>query len=138
MLRIRRNLQLAAASTFVASFGGIALVSTGHDDAYITFWPVHTLSAFGEILNYDLERVEQSSSLLHTLLLAGLHTATGFSIPLLSWVVGVGFGVLTVVRAVGLSEALGRRPGWALPLVIGTAPAFLYWWFSGLETAMVT
>jgi len=64
--------------------------------------------------------------------------ATGISIPLLSWVVGVGFGVLTVVRAIALSQALGRRTGWALPLAIGTAPAFLYWWFSGLETSMVT
>ena len=54
--------------------GLLLFPSAGQDDTHITCWPAYTLSHFGQILNYNGQRVEQSSSLLQVLLLAVLHT----------------------------------------------------------------
>ncbi|HNL92071.1 MAG TPA: hypothetical protein PKH01_04140, partial [Pseudomonadales bacterium] len=50
--------------------GGFFLgFSGGVDDAHITYWAAESLVRNGEILNYNLDRVEQSSSLLQVLVL---------------------------------------------------------------------
>jgi hypothetical protein len=55
--------------------------ASGRDDIYITYWAAHTLSEYGQILNYEGLRVEQSSSLLHVLLLSVLHLSTHVDVP---------------------------------------------------------
>jgi hypothetical protein len=59
---------------------GILCGSTGHDDSHITFWQAHTLLAEGQLLNYNGERLEQSSSLLAIVLTALLSLLTPLSI----------------------------------------------------------
>lgn len=121
----------------LALTAGLALfLSTGHDDAYITFWSAHSLLELGEIVNYSGDRVEQSSSLLHTLWLALSAGVTRQPLPVVGYWTGVGFGVLAVFRAQVLCGRLGwGSPPW-LPFVVATLPISLYWWFGGLETTL--
>ncbi|MDY6991315.1 MAG: hypothetical protein SVR94_01745 [Pseudomonadota bacterium] len=51
--------------------------ATGRDDPYITYWAAQALSSFGHIINYNGVALEQSSSLLHVILLAVLHYFSG-------------------------------------------------------------
>src|SRR5689334_2064756 len=53
--------------------GALLYTASGHDDSHITYWAARTLAASGEILNYNGERIEQSSTLLLVLLLAAAH-----------------------------------------------------------------
>ena len=53
-------LLIASGMTLV---GLLLFSSTGHDDAHITEWAAYSLARFGEILNYNGQRFEQSSSL---------------------------------------------------------------------------
>ena len=71
---------LALPSVFLVAVGLRYFVSTGRDDSHITYWPAYTLAHFGDILNYNGERVEQSSSLLHVLVLATFHKLTGVDV----------------------------------------------------------
>ena len=57
-------------SLFFVLLGYALYGSAGHDDSHITFWASYTLSEFGEIVNYNGDRIEQSSSLLLTVLTA--------------------------------------------------------------------
>ena len=59
---------------------GLLCGSTGHDDSHITFWQAHALLNSGELHNYNGERLEQSSSLLMTLLTALAALITRLSI----------------------------------------------------------
>lgn len=70
--------------------GRVPLPSAGRDDAFITYWAAHAIARFGEIVNYDGDRVEQSSSLLHTVILAILHAVTGVNLPTLGVTVSAG------------------------------------------------
>lgn len=132
------RLATTAVAALVALTAGLVLfLSTGHDDAYITFWPAYALLQFGELVNYNGERVEQSSSLLHTLWLALSAAVSRQPVPVVGYWTGVAFGVLTLFRAQALCQRLGwGSPRW-LPFLIGTLPIFLYWWFGGLETTLV-
>ena len=130
------RLSLATIALACLALGFVLYVSTGHDDAYITYWASHALATTGEILNYNGDRVEQSSSLLHTLLLAGLARATGASLVSLGYWLGVLGGALTVLRAPALARALGADAPRAVAAAVGTTPVLLYWSFGGLETTL--
>lgn len=106
--------------------------ATGIDDAHISFFAAHTLASAGEILNYNGERVEQSSSLLHVLLTALLSRITqantvtcGYLIPLLS-----GWLCLPVLWRYTKQEQLGPA------VLLCATPALVYWTYAGLETAL--
>ena len=68
---------------------------SGTDDKYITYWSAHALANLGEMVNYNGERVEQSSSLTHVLLLAALAKLVPLSMSGIGWVVSVAFGLAT-------------------------------------------
>src|SRR6185312_6928148 len=79
--------------------GLVAMSSTGRDDTHITYWAAHALRETGRIVNYNGDPVEQSSTLLFTLLLAGVNLVTGIDFPLLGGLLGLLFGVLAVITA---------------------------------------
>jgi hypothetical protein len=118
------------------ALGGVLLVATGQDDAYITYWAAHTLATTGEIVNYAGDHVEQSSSLLQTAILALLARTTRAPLPALGYWLAVGAGLLATVRAPSLCRVLGVRPSAWIALWVGTVPIYLYWWFSGMETTI--
>jgi hypothetical protein len=96
--------------------GIVSFSSSGRDDAYITYWPAHTLSDQGEVLNYNGERIEQSSSLLFVFLLALLRKMSGLDVETLG-------SLLSVVFAVSSVFATGR-----LASLIKPQAAFLSAW----------
>lgn len=113
--------------------GGLLFSSTGRDDSYISYWPAQTLAHDGKMVNFNGDRVEQSSSLLLVLILAGLHTLTGIAVPVLGPIVSI----LSGTAAVALAYILARRlhPGAAFLAALLTALSayVVYWSLSGME-----
>ena len=116
--------------------GVLFFPSSGQDDSHITFWPARTLAEHGAILNYNLAPVEQSSTLLFTLLLAGLNRVTGIAIPTLAGVLSIGFGVLMIVEAGRIARELVPERRRAVMWIVAASPAVLYWSFSSMETTL--
>ncbi len=116
---------------------GLTLFSTsGRDDSHITYWAAYSLSHEGEITNYNGERIEQSSSLLQVILLAGLHRLLTADLVTLGYVVTILVGVLTLtaVRLLGSKLCVGGG-SWAA-LLTASSGYFVYWSFGGLESTL--
>lgn len=126
----------ALAPCLLIVLGTLLVGSGGHDDSHITAWSAYALVEHGGLYNHNGVLLEQSSSLLHVLVLALLYGATGLALPTLSVLTSAAFGVATVLMA----QRLGHRidPALALPagLLTATSPYILYWSFGGLETTM--
>lgn len=106
------------------------------DDAFITFrYADHLAQGFG--LSYNPgERVEGTSSLLWTLLLAG-GSRIGLAPPDLAPVLGVLCGVMTLVAVHSVARRLlGATSGAALvgAATVAINPSFTFWAASGMET----
>jgi hypothetical protein len=108
----------------------------GRDDSYITYWPAYTLSHFGEIVNYNGDRIEQSSSLLQVLLLATLHKITNLPIPALGTPFSIGCGIITALLTGRLAYHIGVSFYKWVPFVVIFVPYFSYWSSSGMETSL--
>jgi hypothetical protein len=116
------------------ALGGFFLGFSGSvDDAHITYWSARVLASTGELLNYNLERVEQSSALLQVLVLALLHKITGFSVVTLGHVTTVLVSLTVFPVMLFLlrhCDAFGQR---CAALFLATSPFYVYWTFSGME-----
>ena len=111
--------------------------SSGRDDVYITYWAAQALSDFGQIINYNGEVLEQSSSLLHVILLAVLHKILGISMPVLGVFFSATMGALTILAAWRLAVFVKLPSAWFVALFLALFPYFVYWAFGGLETTLV-
>ena len=132
-----RGLRQWIAPAVLLVLGLLLFPSAGRDDKYITYWPAHTLASWGEIVNYNGDRIEQSSSLLHVLLIALATKLSGLDPPVTGWLIGVAFGIL----GVWLTGRVAERclPGSGLPaaLLLAVASPYAYWSFGGMETPLV-
>lgn len=136
---LRRVAVLAFPSALFLGAGFRLFVSTGRDDAHITYWPAYTLARFGEILNYNGERVEQSSSLLHVLLLGALRKLTGADVVTLGKLSSIVAGVGTLLLVYALSRKMAdRTTAFAGTFLAAACAYFVYWSFGGLETTIVS
>ena len=118
--------------------GLLLFPSAGQDDTHITCWPAYTLSHFGQMLNYNGERVEQSSSLFHVLLLAALHAVTGANLLTLAKLTSIGGGIASLVAlSILVSRVATRAAGIWAALMAAVATPLVYWSFSGMETTIV-
>ncbi len=113
--------------------------STGRDDAHITYWAAYALSEFGQIVNYNGERVEQSSSLLHVLLIAAIRSITHADAVTIGKLTSIAAAVGTLI----LLCVVLRRIADPLMALLGstlaaTSAYFMYWSFGGLETTLVS
>jgi hypothetical protein len=126
---------VAAACAMVA-LGVLLFASTGHDDSHITYWAARMLRETGQILNYNGERVEQGSSLLHVVLLGLLGLVTGVQMPTLGPLTSIGGGVLSffVTRRLAASIEPAATP--LAVILLATSACFVYWSFGGLETTL--
>lgn len=116
---------------------GVALFgSTGRDDAYITYWAADVLARTGRIVSYNGEHLEQSSSLLHTIVLAVVSLVTPLSTPAAGWLVGVMSGLAAALLAVVVADRIEPGSGWTAGLFAGTTAYLVYWSFGGLETPL--
>ncbi len=111
--------------------------SAGYDDVHITYWAAHSLSQFGEILNYNGDRIEQSSSLLHVLILASINHLSKLNIVDIGSFLSVFFGLLTVHLTGNLLAVLNKEP-FSARLIAATSAPILFWSFGGLETSMTS
>ena len=88
----------------------------------------------GEILNYNLERVEQSSSLLHVLLGAIMSMITGINAVVAGHILPVLAGLLCLAT---LNCYARRHQLWPWPAMLcGSSSSFVYWNFAGLESPL--
>lgn len=106
----------------------------GHDDTHISFWPAYTLANFGDIVNYNGENLEQSSSLLWVLLLAAINLFAGVEISTLGYSLSLIFGLLvTPVIFFSMSHYLSVEQRVAFVLAIPLVLAWQFWMVSGME-----
>ena len=111
--------------------------SAGRDDAYITYWAAHTLREFGEIANINGAHIEQSTSLLHVLVLGVMSFVTRLSVPAIGPPMSVVFGVVTVIYAYEFARLyVGRWYAVGAAMIVATAAPFVYWTTGGLEGTM--
>lgn len=117
--------------------GVLLFPSAGQDDTHITCWPAYTLSHYGQMLNYNGQRVEQSSSLLQVILLAALHALTGMNLLTLAKVTSISAGIASLVAlSILVSRVTTRTAGiWAASMAAVSTP-IVYWSFSGMETTI--
>lgn len=118
------------------SVGFALFPGAGRDDAYISYWPAQFLAEHGSVANYNGEAVEQSSSATWVAVLAFFRAITGASLVTLGWLLGILAGVGTVLvlgQATANSES---KPLRGAPLALALASPFVYWSFSGMETAL--
>jgi hypothetical protein len=134
----RRGWQLGPPFVLVV-VGALLFPSAGHDDTHITCWPAYTLSHFGQILNYNGDRVEQSSSLLQVLVLAVLNKLTNVDLLTLAKLSSIAFGAASVLLLFILVTRLTHRPAaFCAAMLAATSTPIVYWAFSGMETALVS
>ena len=111
--------------------------SAGRDDAYITYWAAHTLREFGEIANLNGVHLEQSTSLLHVLVLGWLSLMTTLPVPALGPPTSVLFGLLAVIYTYEFARLfVGRWYSMGAAMIVATAAPFVYWTTGGLESTM--
>ena len=106
---------------------------TGRDDAFFTYWPAQTLAEHGSILNYNGDHIEQSSTLLHTVLLATFHKLLPFiEIPTLSWILSIAAGALTLLATALILR--NQKICTTRILILAITPSLVFWSSSGMET----
>lgn len=114
--------------------GGFFLAFSGSvDDAHITYWSAWALASKGEILNYNLERIEQSSALLQVLILALLYKLTAMSVVTLGHGVTMLAASLAVVVAARMAAGIRADMIEPASLLLATSPFFVYWAYGGME-----
>ncbi|MEP7200884.1 MAG: hypothetical protein ABI874_13760, partial [Chloroflexota bacterium] len=119
-------------------------VGAGRDDVYISLWAGENLARGHGLVNYNFERAEISSSLLHTVLIAALTLVAPQHTFLLNKALGLltGAAALTVIvarrRTLFPSRALRFAAITASLLALASSAPFLYWNLGGLETPIQT
>ncbi len=127
-------LRLSLPPVVLLLLGGFFLGFSGSvDDAHITFWSAWSLAHSGEIVNYNLERVEQSSALLQTVVLALLHALSGMSVVTLAHLTTM-FAALTVlILTARMAQQLNVASQLPASFLLATTPFFVYWACGGME-----
>ena len=118
--------------------GFLLFSSTGRDDAYITYWAADQLRRTGRITNYNGKALEQSSSLLHVLLLALASEVTRLPVTTVGPWMAIVAGAVCAPVAYWLCDRLEPRGRWAAAALVATLPSLVYWSFGGLETSLAT
>ena len=116
---------------------GLLFSSTGRDDAHITYWSAYSLSRFGEILNYNGDRVEQSSSLLQVLLLSLIGLLSGAKMVSIGKISSIVFGIASLIAIYRLALKIDSRTAFPTAVLTGTSVYFIYWSYGGLESTLV-
>ena len=127
---------IALLSGLLLWLGFLVYGSTGHDDSHITFWAANSLLNYGDILNYNGERVEQSSSLLLTVLIATISGITHLPIVISGYLIAIAASLLTCVLLAHITAYRQAGFSWWSVLLLGSSASFLLWTFSGMESTL--
>lgn len=128
-----------AAVSLVAPMTSFILVGVGgRDDAYITYGAARQLLEHGRILNINGEWIEQSSSLLHVMLLAAGSFLTRLPLPWVGWGLSLVAAYLTALFVGLAAERLRPGSGVFAVLFCATTTPLLYWAVGRVETPIET
>ena len=111
--------------------------ASGRDDPYITFSAAEAIMEYARLANINGDPLEQSTTLLFTLILAGLGWMTGVSVPLLGWLVS--FSALIAIAPLAytiLSQRLTTTRALVAAAIVITTPPLVYWSASGAEQSL--
>lgn len=142
--RCRYGLVATAAAILFTGLGLALYLGAGRDDTFITLWAGEMLAKGAGFVNYNMERVEISSSLLHTLIVMVLAWLAPGYLYTLNKLAGLlaGCAVFALIyrhRQTLLPLREGRFPALLIVLaVLAVLPSFVYWSLGGLETPFVT
>lgn len=148
-----RNTQHSSRFPFHVALAALAVLTCAHiasklvlgaglvDDTYIFLrYARNAASGLGFVFNPG-ERVEGYTSPLWTFLL-GLIATLPLDLPTIAMLLSALFGLATVASLFLFSRKYLHRGGWWLavvpPLALATNPAFEYWAWSGMDTAIFT
>ncbi|HSC76592.1 MAG TPA: hypothetical protein VLB90_10195 [Pseudomonadales bacterium] len=136
------------ATSVLLLLGGFFLGFSGSvDDAHITFWSAWALAHDGQIVNYNFERVEQTTALLQVLLLAVLHKLSNIPVVDLAHITTILSAIVVLVLSARLYKHIDQQnPARqnvvqentaTMLLLLATSPFFVYWSFGGMEGPML-
>jgi len=111
--------------------------ASGRDDPYITFSAAEAIVHNGRLANINGDAIEQSTTLLLTLLLAGLYWLTGISTPLLGWIVSfAALAAITPTAYLILRRSLSDSRALIGAVIASMTPPLVYWAASGAEQSL--
>ena len=137
-LAIPKNMIIISAYLFFFIVGIVYFPSTGRDDSHITYWAAYTLSEYGSLFNYNAETIEQSSSLLHVLILSIFSAILPINIVTLGYILSIAFGSIAIHI---LTRYMIKKEGNIfifLPWLVFSLSIYIYWSFGGLESTLAT
>jgi len=106
--------------------------STGHDDSHINFWNVYTLLTRGELVNYNGERVEQTTSLLQVFLTALLSQLLPIHLVTLGYWVDIASAFFACLLGMQIARQMCVAQASWMPLLTMSSASFLLWSFGGM------
>jgi len=127
----------SAITVFAITVSFLTFGSSGRDDPYITFSAAESIRDSGWLTNINGDAIEQSTSLLFTLILAFVSNVIPISIPILGWILGfLSLGLLAVISVILLKQFLPRATAYLGAMVVATLPPISYWAASGAEQVL--
>ena len=133
---IKEKILLVGSVLTMLAAGFFIIGPVAPDDAYITYWASYSLLEYGSILNYNLNYVEQSSSLLQVLLIYAASLTSGLDVVYLGQISSIIFGVVCIIGVYLIEKDLGLKSFYGTYLT-AFQPILCYWSFGGLETTLV-
>jgi len=124
--------------TLLLLSGILFFSSAGRDDSHITFWAAYSLENFAEILNYNGDRIEQSSSLLYTILLAFISSLSSMDLVSLGVILSILSSILSLFILYRIALKVHKDIAFPSALLTATSAYFIYWAFGGLESTLVS
>ena len=126
-------LRIAPLWWLAALFAGFLVYgASGHDDPHINFWFSHTLLEYGELVNYNGDRVQQTTSLLLVVLVALFSKIFPFDLTTCGYLVDIfsSFACLVLVTRFARRHcpALALWPS----LLVLASTSYLLWTFGGM------
>lgn len=135
-MTITKNTMLFLFWALVLLAGFLVHGSSGHDDPHINFWFSHTLLEYGQMLNYNGDRVEQTTSLLLVLLTALFSWMLPFDLVTCGYLVDIA----SAFACCWLVTVLARQlvPAWAVwpSCLMLSSISFLLWTFGGMGAVL--
>jgi len=127
---------VAAAILLFVAQGFYFFSSAGTDDPHITYWAAYLFAETGQILNLNYEPVEQSSSLVHVVLLGTLYKIFGGNLVVLGKLFSIAVGALTVWVTWLIARSYCRQLPASAAVIASVSTFLVYWAFGGLETTL--
>ncbi|HQQ64113.1 MAG TPA: hypothetical protein PLF22_11145 [Pseudomonadales bacterium] len=138
MLTVPQRNSLWPASIYSAlllAAGFLAYGATGHDDAHINFWSAYTLLEHGQFLNYNGERIEQTTNLLQDILTAILHLVSRMDLVTCGFLVDIMSAFACIMLGIALVRRTSSMTYW-ISTMLCSSSSFMLWSFGGMGATL--